>query len=42
MMIRGHFMAVPEPEVELTEASAEHFAEKRAFEVQRLQAWFKG
>ena len=41
MMVRGHFMAVPEPEIALTEASGEHLAEKRAFETQRLQAWFE-
>ena len=40
MMVKGHFMAVPAPEVELTEASIEYLAEKRAFEMQRLQAWF--
>jgi sulfide:quinone oxidoreductase len=40
MMVRGHFLAVPEPEIELTEASTENLAEKRAFEDHRLQAWF--
>ena len=40
MMVKGHFMAVPDPEVSLTEASIEYLAEKRAFEMQRLQAWF--
>src|SRR5215216_2527258 len=40
MMVKGHFMAVPDPEISLTEASAEHLDEKRAFETQRLQEWF--
>jgi sulfide:quinone oxidoreductase len=40
MMVKGHFLAVPEPEVALTDASAQHLEEKRAFEVQRLQTWF--
>lgn len=41
MMVKGHFMAVPEPEIALTEASTDHLAEKRAFETQRLQTWFE-
>jgi sulfide:quinone oxidoreductase len=40
MMVRGHFMAVPDPEVSLTEASAEYLGDKRAFETQRLKTWF--
>jgi sulfide:quinone oxidoreductase len=40
MMVKGHFMAVPEPEIALTEASAQLLEEKRAFESQRLQTWF--
>jgi hypothetical protein len=40
MMVKGHFMAAPEPEIELTEASSQYFEEKRSFEAQRLQAWF--
>ena len=40
MMVKGHFMAVPEPEIALTEASAQYLEEKRAFETQRLQTWF--
>ena len=40
MMVRGHFMAVPDPEVSLTEASAEYLIEKQSFEEQRLQTWF--
>ena len=40
MKVQGHFMAVPEPEIALTEASAQLLEEKRNFETQRLQAWF--
>jgi sulfide:quinone oxidoreductase len=40
MMVKGHFMAVPEPEITLTEASAQLLEEKRTFETQRLQNWF--
>jgi len=40
MMVKGNFLAEPEPEVMLTEASAQYLNEKRAFETQRLQAWF--
>jgi len=40
MMVKGQFLAEPEPEVELTEASPKYLEEKRAFEAQRLQAWF--
>jgi sulfide:quinone oxidoreductase len=40
MMVRGHFLAEPEPEVTLTETSREYLNEKRAFETQRLQTWF--
>lgn len=41
MMVKGHFMAVPNPEIALTEASAEYFEEKQSFETQRLQSWFE-
>ena len=41
MKVQGHFMAVPEPEIALTEASTQLLEEKRAFETQRLQAWFE-
>jgi len=41
MMVTGHFMAVPEPEIALTEASAQRLDEKQNFERQRLQAWFE-
>jgi sulfide:quinone oxidoreductase len=40
MMVKGHFMAVPDPEVALVEASGRLLEEKRAFEVERLRAWF--
>jgi sulfide:quinone oxidoreductase len=40
MMVKGHFLAVPEPEVALTEASTQYLEEKSAFETQRLQTWF--
>ncbi len=40
MMVRGNFLAEPEPEVMLTDASPEYLNEKRAFEMQRLQTWF--
>ena len=40
MMVRGHFLAEPEPEVTLTEPSPEYLNEKRSFEMQRLQTWF--
>ena len=40
MMVKGYFMAVPEPEIALTEASAQFLEEKRTFETQRLQKWF--
>jgi sulfide:quinone oxidoreductase len=41
MMVKGQFLAEPEPEVMLTEASAKYLEEKRAFELQRLQTWFE-
>ena len=40
MMVRGNFLAEPEPEVMLTEATAEFLNEKRSFETQRLVDWF--
>jgi len=40
MMVRGQFLAEPEPEVTLTEASPRYLEEKRSFEMQRLQTWF--
>ena len=41
MKVQGHFMAVPEPEIALTEASVQLLEEKREFEGQRLAAWFE-
>ena len=40
-MVRGEFLADP-PRVELTEPSAEGYDAKRAFESERLTAWFGG
>lgn len=40
MIVRGRFLAQPEPEVELTAASPEHLAAKERFERERLDAWF--
>jgi sulfide:quinone oxidoreductase len=40
MMVRGHFLAVPEPEIALTDASDQNLEDKRAFDTQRLQSWF--
>lgn len=40
MMVQGRFLALPEPEITLTEPSSEYLNEKRAFETQRLQRWF--
>jgi sulfide:quinone oxidoreductase len=40
-MVRGQFLADP-PRVELTQPSAEGYAAKRAFESERLTAWFGG
>jgi sulfide:quinone oxidoreductase len=40
-MVTGGFLADP-PAVRLTDASPEHFAAKRAFERERLAAWFGG
>ena len=40
MMVRGNFLAEPEPEVTLVEASGELLEEKRSFETQRLIEWF--
>jgi sulfide:quinone oxidoreductase len=40
MMVRGQFLAEPEPEVMLTEPSPDYLTDKREFELQRLQTWF--
>lgn len=42
MMVRGDFLAEPAPRVVLTEPSRAFFDEKRAFEAERLKAWFEG
>jgi len=42
MMVQGRFLAVPEPEITLTDPSPRYLDEKRAFETQRLQTWFNG
>jgi sulfide:quinone oxidoreductase len=41
MQVRGHFMAQPAPQVELSEASRAMQAEKAAFETDRLARWFE-
>ncbi len=40
MLVRGHFMASPVPEVTLTDPSAGFLAEKESFETERLERWF--
>lgn len=40
MMVQGNFLAEPEPQVTLTEASPAYLEDKRSFEANRLQAWF--
>lgn len=40
MMVKGHFMAEPNPEVMLTDASTQYLEEKNSFERQRLETWF--
>lgn len=40
MMVRGHFMALPQPEVALSDASTRLLEEKQEFEKRRLQSWF--
>ena len=39
-LIEGDFFAEGEPDVRVVEGSAEHAREKRAFETERLAAWF--
>ncbi|HLE29313.1 MAG TPA: hypothetical protein VI793_14395, partial [Anaerolineales bacterium] len=39
LMVRGFFLASPEPRVELTDSSPKFLEEKRSFETRRLQAW---
>lgn len=40
MVVEGHFMAQPEPQVSLSAASAQNLEKKKQFERRRLQAWF--
>jgi sulfide:quinone oxidoreductase len=39
MMVRGHFLAEPAPDVSLTEPSKAYLEEKRKFETERLEKW---
>lgn len=41
-LVDGRFYATPQPEVVVAEVAAEHAAEKRLFESERLAAWFGG
>jgi sulfide:quinone oxidoreductase len=41
MMVQGRFLAEPAPEVTLTEPSRQYLEQKRAFETERLQSWFR-
>jgi len=40
MMIQGHFLAQPAPDVSLTEPTEQYLEDKIAFEADRLRAWF--
>jgi sulfide:quinone oxidoreductase len=40
MLVQGNFLAEPEPEVTLTEATTGYMEEKRSFETERLMEWF--
>jgi sulfide:quinone oxidoreductase len=40
MMVKGSFLAEPEPLVSLTESSTGYLEEKRKFETSRLEKWF--
>lgn len=40
MLVRGRFLTEPAPEIELTDPSPRYLEEKRAFEAERLRAWF--
>lgn len=40
MLVTGHFLAEPAPQVTLTEPSHQYLEDKRSFEAQRLQEWF--
>ena len=39
-MVEGEFFAEPEPQVQITEPTTTHAAEKRSFESERLARWF--
>jgi sulfide:quinone oxidoreductase len=39
-LVEGEFFATPEPKVTIASVSAEHAAEKRRFEAERLRRWF--
>jgi sulfide:quinone oxidoreductase len=39
-LVEGEFFATPEPKVGLADITAEHSAQKRRFEVERLERWF--
>ena len=41
-LVQGEFFATPEPKVGVGDVSAEHAAEKRRFEAERLARWFGG
>ncbi|HKZ55801.1 MAG TPA: FAD/NAD(P)-binding oxidoreductase [Anaerolineales bacterium] len=40
MLVQGHFMAEPAPQIALSEPTVEAFAQKQAFEQDRLRGWF--
>ncbi len=40
MLVQGRFLADPAPDVTLTEPSQQYLDDKRAFEAERLGAWF--
>ena len=42
LLVRGHFLAEPAPDVTITEPSQQYLDEKHAFEAERLRAWFGG
>jgi hypothetical protein len=39
-IIGGDFLAMPKPNISLSETSPEHFAGKHEFEMSRLKKWF--
>jgi hypothetical protein len=40
MRVAGNFLAIPAPAVQIEEPSSPALEAKRAFEVDRLKAWF--